>query len=138
MPTNVDQLRSFLGLAGYYRKFRHDFSPKANTLFKLLKKGVTFRWNNECQDSFNYLKDALVFSPVLVYPDFSKRFILQTDASTKGLGAILTQEVDGTDYLIVFASRGLKQAEKNYPSFELEALSGHFDNFVHTYIITKL
>jgi hypothetical protein len=89
VPQNLTQLRGFLGLASYYRRFIKNFSKIANPLNKLLKKDVPFLWAKEQQLSFDFLKSCLIHAPILVYPDFEKTFILSTDASTFGLGAIL-------------------------------------------------
>src|SRR5256886_9126577 len=92
IPKTITQLRSFLGLASYYRKFIRDFSRIAGPLNKLLKKNVNFQWTLQQQQAFDYLKDRLITSPILIYPDWTKEFILFTDASTFALGAILSQK----------------------------------------------
>ena len=122
-PKNVDELRQFLGLCGYYRSFVKDFSKIAEPLFKLLKKQADFEWSAEQNIAFNELKEKLTSAPCLAYPDFSKQFIICTDASMKGLGAVLMQH-DTRRKLqpIAFASRQLKGAEKNYCTTDLEGL----------------
>ena len=92
IPRNVKELRSFLGLALYYHCFIKGFSRIAQPLFALTKRDVVFEWKDVCQQAFQRLKDMLTSAPVLVFPNFSKRFILETDASGLGLGAILSQQ----------------------------------------------
>ena len=87
VPKDVKQLRSFLGLASYYRQFILGFSKVANPLFALTKKDVSYVWSEECQKAFDKLKGCLTKAPVLVYPDFTEHFILETDASGLGLRA---------------------------------------------------
>ena len=107
VPTNVTEVRAFLGLASYYRRFVKGFSSIASPLFKLLKKDAVFEWHQDQQEAFEALKIMLMTSPVLARPDWEKPFILQTDASALGLGAILTQKDDkGRDTVICYASKG--------------------------------
>ena len=96
-PTNVKEVREFLGLAGYYRRFVPNFARVAGPLHSLTKQEVPFHWTGECQQSFDCLKRLLSEPPVLVYPDFTRPFTLHTDASGKGLGAVLEQENEGGD-----------------------------------------
>jgi hypothetical protein len=91
-PTNVLEIQSFLGLAGYYRRFIKDFSKIANPMMKLLKKNNAFEWIEECQTSFEELKKYLTSAPVLVLPDLTKKFDIYCDASLQGLGCVLMQE----------------------------------------------
>ena len=124
-PTNVEQLRSFLGLASYYRRFVRDFAKVAEPLHALtgkvrLKAGKTnvpFLWIEEADKSFRSLQAALCETPVLAYPCFEHDFILETDASTKGLGACLCQaDDDGKLHPVAYASRGLlKEITPTYP-----------------------
>ncbi|KAG1020682.1 hypothetical protein G6F43_014305 [Rhizopus delemar] len=95
-PTTSDEVRSFLGLVGYYRRFIADFADTAHPLTSLIKKCAVFDWNQECEAAFDSLKDSLVTPPLLDYPDRDQVQILTTDASGKGLGAILSQSPDGT------------------------------------------
>ena len=122
-PTEVKSLRSFLGLASYYRRFVPGFSSVAGPLYALTKKDVSFVWSSECQKAFAKLKELLVSSPVLRFPDFKQPFILETDASGSGLGAVLAQkEPDGTVHPIAYANRSLQKHERIYGITELEGL----------------
>lgn len=123
-PNNIRQLRSFLGLAGYYRKFVKGFSQIAAPLFKLLSHNVHYTWTVETEEAFQKLKEKLTTAPILVYPDFTKKFYLYTDASDAGLGAVLSQKDDqGREQVIAYASVSLKPAEKKYSTTEKEALA---------------
>jgi len=123
IPKSVRELRSFLGLASYYRRFIPGFSRIAGPLFALTHKGSEFIWSTECENVFKQLKSLLTDAPLLVFPDFEKEFILEIDASGQGLGAVLVQEQDnGTTAPIAYASRTLQRHERNYGVTELEAL----------------
>ena len=123
VPQDVKSLRSFLGLASYYRKFVPGFAKIARPLHALTKKDVPFAWSHNCQKAFNDLKELLSHSPLLVFPDFSKPFVLETDASGAGLGAVLAQkQEDGSVHPVAYASRSLQPHEKNYGITELEGL----------------
>ncbi|CAG8490884.1 12557_t:CDS:2 [Cetraspora pellucida] len=90
----IRQLRAFIGLASYYRRFIKDFASVARPLHNLLKKNVSYKWEQEQQVAFDKLKEHLTSAPVLQYPDFSRTFFLHTDASGTGLGAVLAQKVN--------------------------------------------
>jgi hypothetical protein len=90
VPTNITNVRSFLGLTGYYRKYIKGYSKMAGPLFELTKKDVVFVWDQGRQSAFDDLKRALVQAPVLVRPNFREPFCLDVDWSTKGVGAILS------------------------------------------------
>ena len=122
-PTNLKSLRSFLGLASYYRRFVPNFSKVAHPLFLLTRKDTPFEWVDSCQLAFDELKGLLTTAPVLAFPDFKKEYLLETDASGLGLGAILAQrQSDGTTRPLAYASRSLQRHEQNYGVMELEAL----------------
>ncbi|CAK9801713.1 Retrovirus-related Pol polyprotein from transposon 17.6 [Anthophora quadrimaculata] len=116
MPTDV---KSFLGLAGYYRKFIRNFSKLAKPLTDLTKKDIPFHWTDKQQESFQTLKDKLCEAPVLAYPNYNDAFTLTTDASNEGIGAILSQNGHPCCYI----SRTLNPPEKNYSTTEKELLA---------------
>ena len=113
-PQTVKQLKSFLGLMSYHRRFVPGFSGLAYPLHKLLKKDARYEWTNEQEHAFRVLRNKLISPPILRYPDYSREFILTTDASNVGVGAIFSQGKRGKDLPIAFASRSLNKAEKNY------------------------
>ena len=132
-PKTQTDVRSFLGLCNYYRKFISNFSKTANPLHALLQKPrtkgsnskVKVTWNEDCEVAFQSLKHALSTTPVLAFADFSKPFILEIDTSLEGIGAVLNQEIDGKKKVVAYASRGLKGSERNmkgYSSRKLELL----------------
>ena len=137
-PENVTELRSFLGFASYYRRFVEGFAKMASPLHKLVAEVAGSKhkrgsgrplgevWTRQCEQSFETLKAKLVTAPVLAYADFSKPFILETDASYSGLGAVLSQESEGGVRPVAYASRGLRPTERNmtnYSSMKLELLA---------------
>jgi hypothetical protein len=109
-------------MIGYYRRFVSRFSKIAAPLQALFKKDAKFGWTAEQENAFLNLK-AKLMQPMLQYPDFSKEFILTTDASNQGLGAVLSQGEIGKDLPIAYASRNLNNAEKNYSTSEKELLA---------------
>ena len=115
-PKTPTEVRSFLGLAGYYRRFVKDFSKIATPLTKLTRKNQKFEWSAECENSFQELKQKLVTAPVLVLPDDQGNFVIFSDASHKGLGCVLMQH----SKVIAYASRQLKPHELKYPTHDLE------------------
>ena len=115
-PKSVKNIRSFLGLAGYYRRFIEGFSKIAKALTDLLKKEKKFVWTDKTEESFQSLKVKLTTTPVLVLPDTNKDFVVFCDASLQGLGCVLMQE----GHVIAYASRQLKPHELNYPTHDLE------------------
>ena len=123
-PTTITQIRSFLGIASYYRRFIKDFAAIARPLHEQTKTKKKTPWTPATTESFEKLKQLLTTAPVLARPDFNKEFILVTDASKLGLGCVLTQlDEDGKEHPIVFASRGLKPNEMNYAPTKLECLA---------------
>ena len=143
-PRSVTETRQFLGLASYYRRFIPKFAKIAQPLHQLTKKGAQFDWTSESQTAFDRLKSELIQAPVLAYPDFNKDFTLETDASVRGLGAVLSQtQSDGRSHPIAYASRALSPQEKNYGITELETLAvvwaiSHFHAYVYGYKVTVL
>lgn len=123
IPKSCKDIKSFLGLAGYYRRFIPNFSKITKPLTSLLKKDVPFVWGLEQQQALDRCKDLLTSFPILQYPDFSKEFVLTTDASIHAIGAILSQGEIGKDLPIAYASRTLNKAESNYSTIERELLA---------------
>jgi len=115
-PTSVHQIRSFLGLAGYYRRFIPDFSRIAKPMTELLKKGVKFDWTPQCEEAFHTLRAKLTSALVLATPDTTKPFDVYCDASGTGLGCVLMQD----NRVIAYASRALRTHEVNYLTHDLE------------------
>ena len=115
-PQTVLEIRSFLGLAGYYRRFIENFSKIVKPLTSLLEKAKDFKWTKACQNSFEELKKRLTTAPVLAKTDIHKNFDIYCDASRQDLGCVLMQEVR----VIAYASRQLRKHELNYPTHDLE------------------
>ena len=114
-PTSPTDVRSFVGLCSYYRKFVKDFATIARPLYKLTEmNNKEFKWTKECEESFQYLKERLCSSPILAYPDKVGKMILDTDASAFGIGAVLSQIQDGEEKVIAYASRTLSKTERQY------------------------
>ena len=136
-PRSVKEVRQFLGLASYYRRFVKGFAKIAQPLHALTQKGAPFVWTPECQEAFTQLQQRLIESPVLEYPDFAKDFTLETDASAMELGAVLSQRgTDGNLHPVAYASRALAPQEKRYPIIELETLAvvwavSHFHAYLY-------
>ena len=133
-PKNAEEVRQFTSFAGYYRRFVKDFSKIAKPLTELhpnttvkngkkVKSSKPFVWQTDQQNAFDQLKEALMSHPVLGYPNYNTPFELHTDASAKGLGAVLYQRQNDKLGVISYASRGLKRSEKNYPAAKLEFLA---------------
>jgi hypothetical protein len=112
-----------LGLCGYYRRFIPNFSKIAKPLTELLKKNPPFEWNQRTEEAFVTLKEFLTTEPLLQYPDFTRPFVLTTNASNEALGAILSQGSIGQDLPIAYASGTLNNAERNYSTTEKELLA---------------
>ncbi|KAG0974677.1 hypothetical protein G6F28_013156 [Rhizopus arrhizus] len=125
-PRTIKQVRGFLGIASYYRRFIKNFAAIARPLHDQTKTTKKIPWTSLTTESFETLKKLLTTAPILSRPDFNKPFILVTDASKLGLGAILTQlDENGHEHPIVYASRGLKSTESNYAPTKLEFYSAY-------------
>jgi hypothetical protein len=118
-PTNVTEVRSFMGLAGYYRRFVEGFSKMANLITELQKKKKKFVWTEKCAEAFRRLKELLTTALILKVPDMDAGFLVCTDASKEGLGGVLMQ--DGR--VIAYISRKLRRHEENYATHDLELLA---------------
>ena len=134
VPKSIKEVQSFLGFAGYFRRFIKNFSRIARPLHECTggqtKKKISpqrkpkFQWTPEQEEAFNKLKECLTSTPVLAFADFKKPFILHTDASLDGLGAVLYQKQDdGSERVIAYASKGLSKSQRNYPAHKLEFLA---------------
>ena len=109
-PNNVFEVRSFLGLAGYYRRFVENFSRIACPMTRLTRKGVNFDWNDRCEESFQELKRRLTTTPMLITPISGERYTIYCDASRNGLRCVLMQR----GRVVAYASRQLKNHEQKY------------------------
>lgn len=123
VPKNPRDIKSFLGLVGYYRRFIDNFSHITKPLTSLLKKDIKFQWLSEQEKAFETLKYKITTAPILQYPDFSKPFLLTTDASNYAVSAILSQGKINKDLPIAYASRTLNKSEGNYSTTEKECLA---------------
>ena len=122
-PKSVFEIRSFLGLAGYYRRFIEDFSQLAAPMMRLTRKEVTFDWDDRCEEAFQELKRRLTTAPVLIVPDRGQGtwdrgqgYTVYCDASRAGLGCVLMQ----SERVIAYGFRQLKNHEQNYPTHDIE------------------
>lgn len=122
VPTTIRQVRAFLGLAGYYRRFVSNFARIARPLSQLLtgikvdkkSESMSIQWSTECQESFDTLKTE---TPILAYTDYTLPFVVYTDPSNQGLGAVLAQVQDRRERVIAYASRSLHPTERNYADY---------------------
>ena len=114
IPKTQTEVRSFIGLASYYRRFIKDFTDVARPLLKLTEKNIPFQWDSSCDDAFQELKTALTSAPILAYPSAIGQFTLDTDASAFAVGAVLSQEQEGEERVVAYASKSLKMPERNY------------------------
>jgi hypothetical protein len=136
VSSNVSDLRSFLGLCGYYRRYIKNFADVAKCLHQLTEKGREFLWTDESQEAFGKLKEKLTHAPILCHPEFSNTFILDTDASNKAIGGVLSQIIDGDERVIAYASRTLSKTERRNCVTRKELLAvvqfiKHFRHFLY-------
>lgn len=122
-PKNPKEIKQFLGLTGYYRRFVMDYSKIIKPLTNLLKKDVPFNFNESCVKAFETCKKFLTEAPILQYPKFDEEFVLTTDASAFAIGSVLSQGPVGKDLPIAYASRTLNPAETRYSVIERELLA---------------
>ena len=115
VPESKKNIQQFLGLANYYRRFIKDFGSTAKPLQRLLEKNIAFEWILQCQGAFDHLRKCLMTTPILAFPDHSRHFMLDTDASDSGIDAIFSQVQDvGGEAVIAIASRSLSRQEQRY------------------------
>ena len=112
-PTRLKEVRAVLGLVGFYRKFIPGFGKTSEPLYNLLKKENKFAWTKECEQALQELKGKLLSAPILGYPNNRDEYTLTTDASLTGIGAVLTQQQEGIDRVISYASKTLNKSQKN-------------------------
>ena len=154
-PSSVKGIRSFLGHAGFYRRFVKDFSQIAKPLSNLLVQGIPFEFDSQCLHAFSVLKDRLILAPIVVAPDWSFPFELMCDASDYAIGAVLGQKREKIFQVIYYASRTLNDAQLNYATIEKKLLAivfafgkfrpylignkvvVHTDHFAIKYLMTK-
>lgn len=122
-PRSIHDVRSFVGLCGYYRRFVAGFANVAAPLYALTKKGAHFQWTQQCEAAFQTLKRSLTQAPILSLPNNTDVYILDTDASDMGLGAVLSQVQNGEEKVIAYASRTLSKPERNYDTTRKELLA---------------
>jgi len=144
VPTNLRQLRQFLGLTSHYCRFIMNYSQIAYPLYQLTRKGAFFHWTADCESAFGSLRMKLLTAPVLAYPNFDNDFVLETDGSKQGLCAILSQyQTDKQLHHVAFASRSISLAEANYAITNLETLAvvwavTHFRYHLYGHVVTIL
>ena len=137
-PHTVKEVRSFLGLCSYYRRFVPDFATIARPLIKLTEKNEEFLWKNEQEEAWNELKKRLITAPTLAYPDPDAEFILDTDASEQGIGAVLSQCIEGEERVIAYGSRVLTKQERRYCVTRRELLAVvHFVKVYRHYLVGR-
>lgn len=143
-PNNATEIRRFLGMASWYRRFVPNFSSIVAPLTRLTGKRTPFIWTDDCDQAFKIIRDKLVSAPILTCPDFTRPFSLQTDASAYGVGAVLSQQFDDGEKVICFLSRSLTKQERNYSTTERECLSviwaveklKHYLEYTHFTVVT--
>lgn len=136
IPQNQKEVRSFLGLTGYYRKFVKGYADIARPLHKLCEKKAKYIWDDSCKKAFDNLKLALTTAPILAYPRPECQFILDTDASHDATGAVLSQIIDGNEHAIAYMSKTMNQHEKQYCITRKELLAvvralKHFHHYLY-------
>ena len=123
VPKRLEELKTFLGMAAFFRKFVPNYSHLASTLHALDKKNVSFVWTDACQHSFELIKSALSDENILSFPEFDKPFIVHSDASLTAIGFMLAQEREGELVPIMFGGRSLNKSEQNYSPLDRELLA---------------
>lgn len=135
IPGDKGEVKSFLGLCSYYKRFVRNFASVASPLFQLTEAKREFKWTPQCQESFSNLKNLLCSAPILAYPQPDQQFIVDTDACNFGLGGVLSQKIGDEEYVIAYHSRTLTKSERNYcvTRKELLAVIDTFKKF-HSYL----
>ena len=139
VPANAKQVKQFVALCSYYRRFVKDFAKIVRPMVELTRKGKKFIWADDCQKSFEKLKDLLVGSDIMGYPlDNAGDFILDVDASDVGIGGVLQQIQEGRERVIAYASRALNKPERNYCITEKELLAiRYFVEYFRQYLLGR-
>ena len=138
IPVCIRDVRSFLGLASYYRRFVQDFAKIAAPLHAITKKNQRFQWTTAAQAAFDKLKLAMTISPILAMPNDDDDFVLDTDASDLAIGAVLSQKQEGVEKVIAYASRSLDRREQNYCVTRRELLAVvHFLKYFKQYLLGR-
>lgn len=122
-PTNVKEVRRFIGVTSWYRRFVANCSGLLAPISRLLRKGSRFKWTEECETAFKTIKERLASAPVMSCPDFERPFVIQTDASDFGLGAVLSQNFPEGERVVSFISRSLTSSERKFSTTEKECLA---------------
>ncbi|KMQ92133.1 reverse ribonuclease integrase [Lasius niger] len=122
-PRNIKQLRRFIGMASWYRRFIPQCATQLEPLTRLLRKNNSWEWGDSQKAAFESIKECITSPPILACPKFELPFVLQTDASSVGIGAVLTQETEGVEQVIAFASRALSETERKYAATEQKCLA---------------
>lgn len=137
-PQNITEIRQFLGMASYYRRFIQGFAKIANPMVRLTKKEVDFQWDESCEESFQTLKKILAGPEIMAFPKDGEEFILDTDASGEAIGAVLSQMRDGRERVISYGSRALSKSERNYCITDKELLAvRHFVEYYKQYLLGR-
>ncbi|GKA21123.1 reverse transcriptase domain-containing protein, partial [Tanacetum coccineum] len=137
--TNVKGVRSFLGHAGFYRRFIKDFSMISKPMTQLLMKDAKFDFSDDCKKVFNILKENLTIAPITISPDWNEPFELMCDTSDFAVGSVLGQRIDGKFKPIYYASKTLNNAQEHYTTTEKELLAVvfSFDKFRQYLVLSK-
>ena len=137
-PSNITEVRSFVGLCSYYRRYIKGFASIVKPLNKLTEKKQKFVWTEDCQAAFETLKSKLTQAPILSFPNFDEPFILDTDASNTAIGAVLSQNIEGQEKVVAYASRALTKSERKYCVTRKELLAVvHFVKYFRHYLYGK-
>ena len=123
IPKNATEVKSFLGLCSYYRRYVQDFAKLARPLHQLTEKSKDLLWNSEAQEAFEVLKAKLTSAPILAFPSMREFFILYTDASQHAMGSVLAQIQNGSERVICYASKSFSKAQSRYPTTKRELLA---------------